>query len=165
MTFNRLLGGAAVAVAAVCFGAALMAADRESSTRFLEVTGFDVAITSMQGDAMSGSGIGGEDSEAFGIQWERLAEDVFEPDAMIEDALDMMEAIMPQELIDHGIEFYSSELGQRLVAAENAAQSADGAQMSAEGEDIAARLAQENRELKQSLDEVLRKLDLLPRGG
>ncbi|MBV7409532.1 DUF2059 domain-containing protein [Maritimibacter sp. DP1N21-5] len=144
MTFNRLMTGAAVAVAAICFGAALVAADRDTSREFLEVTGFDVAITSLQQGAMNGPGIAGSDPDAFGSEWVRLAREIFEPEAMIEETLDMMEAIMPQDLVDHGIAFYETELGQRLVEAENAAQMNDPDTQYAEGELIVTRLADEN---------------------
>ena len=144
MTFQRVMTGAAVAVAAICFGAALVAADRETSREFLEVTGFDVAITSMQEGAMNGLGIAGADPDAFGSEWVRLSEQVFDPDAMIEDTLDMMEAIMPQELVDHGMDFYGSELGQRLVEAENAGHGVSNERQMAEGEMIVTRLADEN---------------------
>lgn len=145
MSFERLMTGAAVAVAALCFGAAVaVAADRESAREFLEVTGFDQAIISLQQSAMQGPAIAGSDPDAFGTQWVRLAEEVFEPEAMIEDTLDMMEAIMPQELVDHGTAFYASELGQRLVAVENAAQFEDDAEQLAQGELIVTRLAEEN---------------------
>lgn len=144
MTFNRLMTGAAMAVAAICFGAALAAADRETSREFLEVTGFDVAITALQQGAMNGPGIAGSDPDAFGSEWVRLAREIFEPEAMIDETLDMMEAIMPQDLVDHGIAFYGSPLGQKLVAAENAAQTADPDAQYAEGELIVTRLADEN---------------------
>ncbi|WP_298491759.1 hypothetical protein [uncultured Maritimibacter sp.] len=144
MTFNRLMTGAAMAVAAICFGAALAAADRDSSREFLEVTGFDVAITALQQGAMNGPGIAGSDPDAFGSEWVRLAREVFEPEAMIDETLDMMEAIMPQDLVDHGIAFYGRPLGQKLVAAENAAQTADPDVQYAEGELIVTRLADEN---------------------
>lgn len=145
MKFERLMTGAAVAVAALCFGAAVaVAADRDQSREFLEVTGFDVAITSMQQGAMNGPAIAGFDPDAFGSEWVRLAEDVFEPDAMIEQTLDMMEAIMPQDLVEHGIEFYETPLGVRLVEAENAAQTRDDQEQLAEGEMIVTRLAEEN---------------------
>ncbi len=44
---------------------------------------------------------------------------IFDPDSMIDRAIDMMEAVMPDELVDHGIDFYGSDLGQRLVEVEN----------------------------------------------
>ncbi len=145
MSFERFMAGAAVAVATLCFGAAVaVAADRETSREFLETTGFDVAITSMQQTAMNGPGIAGADPDAFGSEWVRLAEEVFDPDAMIEQTLDMMEAIMPQDLVDHGIAFYESPLGTRLVAAENAAQNMDHERQLAEGEMIVTRLVEEN---------------------
>lgn len=101
------------------WGAVAQAADRERLREFLEVTGFDVAITSMQQGAMSGPGMVGAAPDEFGADWTRLAEMIFDPDSMIDRSLDMMEAIMPDELVDHGLDFYGSELGQRLVDVEN----------------------------------------------
>ncbi|WP_421704277.1 hypothetical protein [Aliiroseovarius sp.] len=100
-------------------GAAAHAADRTQLREFLEVTGFDVAITSMQQGAMAGPALAGAAPDEFGSDWTRLAEVMFDPDNMIDRALDMMEAVMPDELVEHGIDFYGSELGKRLVAVEN----------------------------------------------
>lgn len=144
MTLQRFLTGAAMAVAAICFGAALVAADRDASRAFLEVTGFDIAITSMQAGAIEGPAIAGEDPDAFGIAWVSLAREVFAPEGLIEDTLDMMEAILPEALLEHGMAFYGSPLGQRLVVAENAAQGVSGARQMAEGEVIVTGLADSN---------------------
>lgn len=119
-------------------------ADRAAAREFLEITGFDVAITSMQDSAKAGPSIAGGDPDAFGYAWVRLAEEVFEPESLIEETLDMMEAIVPDALIEHGIEFYGSPLGQKLVEAENASQSVSGDRQLAEGEVIVTRLADEN---------------------
>jgi hypothetical protein len=107
-----------VAVAGL-WATAVAAADRETMRHFLEVTGFDVAITSMQQGAMAGPGIAGDAPGAFGRQYIALAERVFDPELMLERAVDMMAAVMPEDLVDHGIAFYGSDLGKRLVDAEN----------------------------------------------
>lgn len=110
-----------VMIWAMIWAVAAQGADRERLREFLAVTGFDVAITSMQDSAMAGPGIAGDAANDFGAQYTALAERVFDPDLMLERAITIMQAGMPDDLIDHGIAFYESELGQRLVAAENAA--------------------------------------------
>ncbi len=114
------------------WGAASQAADRERLREFLEVTGFDVAIASIQLDAMSGPALAGEVPQAFGADWTRMAEVIFDPDSMIDRAIDMMQTVMPDHLVDHGIDFYGSDLGQRLVAVENASQMEE-SELTAEG--------------------------------
>ncbi len=99
---------------------AVQGAERDKMRAFLEVTGFDKAIESLQDGAVAGPGLAGDAPDAFGSQWVRLAREIFDKPAMIEQTLDMMEAVMPEALIDHGAAFYASDLGQRLVAAENA---------------------------------------------
>lgn len=147
MRFPRLITGTAMAVAALCFSAAMaVSADRSMSRAFLEVSGFDVAIKAMQTGAMNGPGIAGGDPDEFGSEWVRLAQEVFDPEEMIEDALDMMVDIMPQDLVDHGVAFYASDLGQRLVKAENAAQLVDDGVQLAEGELALTRLAEDNQD-------------------
>lgn len=115
---RNILGGLA-ALVAVSVALAAPAAERAELREFLEVTGFDVAITSMQQGAMAGPGLVGDAPDAFGEQWVRLAEEVFDPEVMLERALDMMAAVMPDELVAHGMDFYGSDLGARLVEAEN----------------------------------------------
>lgn len=122
------------------------AAEREVYRAFLETTGFDVAITSLQQDAMSGPGMSGQEADDFGSQYVALAEQVFEPELMLERAIDMMAAVMPDELIEHGVAFYASDLGQRLVEVENASHRTEYDVRRAEGEAIVADLAQSNPE-------------------
>lgn len=119
---------------------------RDELRGFLEVTGFDIAITSMQQGAMAGPGVAGEAPESFGAQYRALAEAVFAPEAMLTRAVDMMEAVMPDALVAHGVAFYGTELGQRLVAAENASHMAPDDVKAAEGAAELARLAEENPE-------------------
>jgi hypothetical protein len=142
-----ILGGLAALVAAVVAVAApvaAVAADRAQLRDFLEVTGFDVAITSMQQGAMAGPGLAGDAPDAFGQQWVRLAEQVFDPDLMLDRALDMMAAVMPDALVEHGMDFYASDLGVRLVAAENASHVTPDAERYAIGEDLVAAMIEDN---------------------
>ena len=138
--FSRVTGVLAT-VGALAWALAAQAADREASRVFLEVTGFDVAITSMQQGAMDGPGIAGDAPDAFGRQWTGLAEQVFDPDLMLGRALDMMEAVMPDDLLAQGQAFYATELGKRIVAAENASHLTPDAERHAEGEAIVAELS------------------------
>ncbi len=95
------------------------AADREQVAAFLEVTGFDVALDSIALSATSAPLMLGLEADAFGARWTILAESVFDPEVMRERATDILEATLDDELLAHGAAFYASELGQRLVEAEN----------------------------------------------
>ncbi len=123
---RRLLAGLSVlllvlALAPILRPAPLLAAERAKLRAFLEITGFDKAIEGLQESAVAGPGLAGNAPDAFGSEWVRLAREIFDKQAMVEQALDMMEAVMPDDLVNHGAAFYASDLGQRLVAAENAA--------------------------------------------
>ena len=140
----RVLMTALAALVLSIWSAAAGAADRAALRDFLEVTGFDVAITSMQQGAMAGPGIAGDAPDDFGLQYTRLAEQVFDPDLMLERALDMMAAILPDDLLEHGAGFYASDLGQRLVVAENQSHLVDDDLKFAEGEAILEALVEAN---------------------
>ena len=95
------------------------AANRDDVKSFLETTGFDVAIESIAvgaGGAPSMLGLEGND---FGQTWTDLAEETFVPEDMVEQALDLLEERLDQDLLQHAADFYGSDLGQRLVHAEN----------------------------------------------
>jgi Uncharacterized protein conserved in bacteria (DUF2059) len=100
-------------------GAAGAAAERERVETFLEVTGFDVALESIRLSADSAPAMLGLAADDFGSEWSRLVEEVFATSVMHEMGLEILEKTLPEELLEHGIAFYGSELGQRLVAAEN----------------------------------------------
>ena len=134
----------ALVLVSMLSGAAARAAEREVYRAFLETTGFDVAITSLQQDAMSGPGMSGQEANDFGSQYVALAEKVFDPDLMLNRAIDMMAAVMPDALVQHGADFYASDLGQRLVAVENASHMASADERRAEGEALVRELAQSN---------------------
>ena len=122
----------------------VQAAERDVYRAFLETTGFDVAITSLQQDAMSGPGMSGQEANDFGSQYVALAEEIFDPDVMLERAIDMMAAVLPDELVAHGADFYASELGQRLVAVENESHMTSLDDRRASGEAIVADLTETN---------------------
>ena len=125
---------------------AARAAERDVYRAFLETTGFDVAIIALQQEAMSGPGMSGQEADDFGSQYVALAEEVFDPELMLERAIDMMAAVMPDALVAHGAGFYASDLGQRLVEVENASHMANAEERRASGEAIVTDLGENNPE-------------------
>jgi hypothetical protein len=99
---------------------AASAASRDKLERFMQVTGFDVALESIKLSADAAPMIIGVPPDAFGAQWPKMVEEVFDTEAMQEEALGILDQTLEPELLDHAIDFYASELGQRLVVAENA---------------------------------------------
>ncbi len=98
----------------------VQAADRGKVAAFLEVTGFDVALDSIAlsaGDAPSMLGLSAGD---FGAEWTRLSQAVFDQEKMRDLALDILTETLEEEALSHAAAFYASDLGQRLVVAENA---------------------------------------------
>lgn len=140
MKTNRLAPVFAFVLMALGMVSTAQAADEKDIREFLEVTGFDVAIASIQQGAMAGPALTGEDPDVFGRQWTKLAEEIFNPDEMVSEAVEMIGAIMPDDLLAHGAAFYGSTLGQRLVEVENESHMADDAEKYAEGEKITADL-------------------------
>ena len=143
MRLNRLAPFFTVLFTLVWTVSGAQAAEDGKIREFLKVTGFDVAIASIQLGAMAGPALTGEDPEVFGKQWTRLAEEIFDPDEMIDDAVEMLAAVMPDPLLDHGVDFYGSDLGQRVVAVENESHMADDEKKYAEGETLAGKLIDE----------------------
>lgn len=112
-------------LAALCFAIAALplaarAADRERVEAFLEVTGFDVALDSIALSASSAPEMLGFDTGAFGSQWTELSQDVFDTREMRGLAVEILENTLDDEALDHASAFYASDLGKRLVRAENA---------------------------------------------
>lgn len=110
---------AALIVVLSLFARPGLAADRARIEAFLVTTGFDVALDSIALSSASAPQMLGLDSEAFGQQWSDLAEEVFDTETMRSDALDILEETLSEEALDHAVDFYTSDLGQRLVVAEN----------------------------------------------
>jgi hypothetical protein len=95
------------------------AADRDRVDQFLEVTGFDVALESIRLSADSAPSMLGIDAEAFGSEWSRLVREVFDTDVMLEMGSDILSKTLSDEALEHAAAFYATDLGTRLVAAEN----------------------------------------------
>lgn len=96
------------------------AADRDRVKAFLNVTGFDVALDSIALSAETAPRFLGMDPAMFGPDWTRMTKDVFDTAVMRTIALDILEATLDDDILNHAVEFYTSDLGQRLVVAENA---------------------------------------------
>ncbi len=96
------------------------AAERDKVEAFLEITGFDIALDSIALSAGSAPQMIGLEASAFGSDWERLAADVFDTTEMRDMALEILTNTLSDEALSHAAGFYASDLGQRLVQAENA---------------------------------------------
>jgi len=97
------------------------AADRDRIETFLEVTGFDVALDSIALSAGSAPDMLGLEPGDFGTAWSRLSNQVFDTNVMHDLALQILSETLDEEALAHASAFYASDLGQRLVVAENAA--------------------------------------------
>lgn len=95
-------------------------ADRANVVAFLEVTGFDVALDSIAHSAEHAPALLGQEAADFGIQWTHISRDVFDPSTMHTMAIDILTQTITSHHLGHAASFYASDLGQRLVAAENA---------------------------------------------
>lgn len=115
----------AVAALWLTAASAFAASDRAKVEEFLSVTGFDVALESIRLSASAAPDMLGLEADAFGSEWTRLTQDVFKTDLMHELALDILEKTLTEDLLDHANAFYLSDLGQRLVDAENASHMKD----------------------------------------
>jgi len=100
-------------------GASAQEPARESLEAFLEVTGFDVALESIRLSADAAPQMLGLQAEDFGSEWKRLVGDIFQTELMHDMAIDMLEKTLSDDLLTHASEFYASDLGARLVVAEN----------------------------------------------
>lgn len=94
-------------------------AERAQVEAFLEVTGFDVALESIRLSADAAPQMLGLQAEDFGSEWKRLVSDVFKTQLMHDMALDILQKTLTEQLLTHAADFYASDLGQRLVVAEN----------------------------------------------
>jgi hypothetical protein len=110
----------AATVWATGFTAPASAAERERVDAFLEVTGFGVALESIRLSADSAPEMLGIDADAFGSEWSRLVREVFDTDVMLQMGSDILTQTLSDDALEHAAGFYASDLGQRLVAAENA---------------------------------------------
>lgn len=118
LTIVSLITACALALTAALTTPAA-AADRSKLEDYLEVTGFDVALESIRLSADTAPAILGMDAKAFGSEWSRLVSDLFATEIMHDMALDILEETLSDDLLTHAADFYASDLGARLVAAEN----------------------------------------------
>jgi hypothetical protein len=117
------------------------AADRARLETFLEVTGFDVALDSIRLSASSAPAMLGLEANDFGAQWTVMADDVFDTAKMHDMALDILGETLEDDLLDHAIAFYDTDLGRRLVVAENGSHMDDDSETKSEaGQAIVAGL-------------------------
>ena len=129
----------------VCLVAPARAADRDRIAAFLQVTGFDVALDSIAFSAGAAPKMLGVDPGLFGSEWTRLSKQVFDTGRMYEMGLELLEPTLSDAALTHAVEFYASDLGQRLVAAENRAhQIEDDTLKQTEGAQILSELRDSN---------------------
>lgn len=112
--------GFATFVLTIAMSISAYAADRAKLQDFLEVTGFDVALESIRLSASSAPEMLGLQAEDFGTEWARLTNEVFKTQVMHDLALDILEKTLDDDMLTHAADFYATDLGQRLVKAENA---------------------------------------------
>lgn len=137
------------------------AAERDRIEAFLEVTGFDVALDSIALSAADAPQMLGIDPGVFGSEWTRLTGQVFDTGVMRELALDILEQTLSDDLLGHAAGFYATDLGQRLVVAENAAHMMeDDAVKTAEGTRIVAGLVEAGSPRLETLKRMIRAIDV-----
>ena len=119
-------------------------AGRDRIEAFLTTTGFDVALESIALASASAPQMLGIDPDGFGADWTRLTEEVFDTKDMHEIAVSILEQTLSDDALTTAVEFYASDLGQRLVVAENASHMIeDDEAKQLEGQEIVAGLVQE----------------------
>jgi len=101
------------------------AAERARIEAFLNITGFDVALDSIALSAGDAPQMLGVEPDSFGSDWARLTRDVFDTKVMRAIALDILEKTLSDQALGHAAAFYATDLGQRLVVAENATHMVD----------------------------------------
>ncbi|MES0827286.1 DUF2059 domain-containing protein [Ruegeria sp. SCP11] len=136
------------------------AAGRDRIEAFLTTTGFDVALESIALASASAPSMLGIDPEGFGSDWTRLTEEVFDTEDMHQIAVTILEQTLSDEALNHAVEFYASDLGQRLVEAENAShliEDEDAKQQ--EGQEIVADLIKNGSQRVESLKRMNAAID------
>ncbi|WP_170577567.1 DUF2059 domain-containing protein [Ruegeria arenilitoris] len=136
------------------------AAGRDRIEAFLTTTGFDVALESIALSSASAPQMLGIDPDGFGSDWARLTEEVFDTEDMHETAVSILEQTLRDEALLHAVEFYASDLGQRLVEAENASHMLeDDEAKQQQGQEIVAELIKDGSHRVESLKRMNRAID------
>ncbi len=136
------------------------AANRDRIEAFLTTTGFDVALESIALASASAPQMLGIDPDGFGSDWARLTEEVFDTEDMHETAVSILEQTLSEEALAHAVDFYASDLGQRLVVAENAShmiEDEDAKQL--EGQKIVSDLIQQGSKRVENLKRMNNAID------
>lgn len=136
---SGLIGSWIVVAALLLAPLMVKAEDNPRLEAFLKVTGFDVALDSIALAAGDAPLMLGMQTSDFGSDWTRLSEEVFDEAEMQQMAKSILGAALTDELLTHAAAFYASDLGQRLVEAENASHLADDEKKQAEGAAIVAK--------------------------
>jgi hypothetical protein len=148
-------------IAVMAFALPVRAADTQKIEAFLEVTGFDVALESIRLSADTAPQILGLEADDFGSEWKRLVAEVFETKIMHDMAIDILSKTLDEDILDHGAAFYASELGRRLVRAENASHMVeDDTDKSQTGEEIVAALIRIGSPRTEILKRMNRAIDV-----
>ncbi|WP_297772110.1 DUF2059 domain-containing protein [uncultured Roseovarius sp.] len=155
--FKRVSVGAVMALCVLLFAAASpRAAETDRLQAFLDVTGFGVALDSIALAATDAPAMLGLSASDFGADWERVAEEVFDTDRMRDTALDILSETLSDEMLAHAAQFYASDLGQRLVAVENASHmQEDDAAKRAEGLNLLADMSAERRSVLRDMNRAI----------
>ncbi|MDF1856812.1 MAG: DUF2059 domain-containing protein [Pseudooceanicola sp.] len=132
------------------------AADRDRVRAFLTVTGFDVALEAIKLSAEDAPAMLGIRAQDFGLSWTRLAGEVFDVALMQEMGVDILERTLSDAALAHAAGFYASDLGQRLVQAENASHLADRSVKRKSGEEMIADLMVSDPERVAIFDRMMR---------
>ena len=88
----------------------MKAADRAQIAEFMAVTGFDVALESMRLSARDAPTMLGLDADDFGLSWSRLADRIFEPEALKNDALEILDNALTEDVFVADAEFVDGML-------------------------------------------------------
>ena len=129
------------------------AADRSKLIAFMNITGFDKQLESIRLSAETAPLMVGIEVEQFGESWTLLADQLFDPETIKEEALDILSETLSNETLQFGAGFYASSLGVRLVEAENESHFADDEEKQEQGEILAAQLrAEESQKIEYFID-------------
>lgn len=110
---------------------------------FIKVMGFDVMLESMVISARNAPNMLGMNAKGFGKAWTLQVDQIFAPGGLNAEAREILGATIPDEELNHAAAFYASDLGQRLVVAENEAHMKGGSATLDRGQEIVAKLLAE----------------------
>jgi len=119
MVLRNWIGTAGIFACLIITSVAAHAQQNDRLEAFMSVTGFDVALESVKLSASSAPAMIGMGTDAFGSQWTGMVDEVFDTEIMHDMAIDILSETLEDDLLDHAVAFYTSDLGARLVEVEN----------------------------------------------